>query len=77
MDGNHGVYARSAAGCGGGSRSGKIMDCAGFHSHGMALAFQSAEALVQLLLGRKKEVHEWLPKCYQLSRVRCGVNYST
>lgn len=34
----------------------------------MALAFQSAEALVKLLLGGEKEVDEWLPKCYRLSR---------
>ena len=58
--------------------------CAGFHGHGesidrsmsfskltylgMALTFQSAEALVGLLMGRKK-VNEWLPKCFKLSRV--------
>jgi len=42
--------------------------CAGFNGHGMALTFQSAEALVQLLLG-KDEVDMWLPKAYRLSRV--------
>ncbi|TVY18065.1 putative oxidoreductase OrdL [Lachnellula arida] len=36
---------------------------------GMALTFQSAEALVQLLTGNEKEVDGWLPKCYKLSRV--------
>jgi hypothetical protein len=35
----------------------------------MALTFQSAEALVQLLMGKEKEVDEWLPQCYKLSRV--------
>lgn len=35
----------------------------------MALAFQSAEALVQLLMGNEKGVSEWLPDCYKLSRV--------
>jgi hypothetical protein len=35
----------------------------------MALTFQSTEALVQLLMGNEKEVDEWLPKCYRLSRV--------
>lgn len=59
--------------------------CAGFHGHGelidyfvrvfkltylgMGLAFKSAEALVGLVMGREKEVDEWLPKCYKLSRV--------
>lgn len=36
---------------------------------GMALTFKSAEALVGLIMGREKEVDEWLPKCYKLSRV--------
>lgn len=35
----------------------------------MALTFQSAEALVQLLMGKEKEVEKWLPKCYRISRV--------
>ncbi|KAF8849007.1 FAD dependent oxidoreductase [Acephala macrosclerotiorum] len=43
--------------------------CAGFHGHGMAMTFQSAEALVQLLMGREKEVYKWLPANYRLSRV--------
>ncbi|OBT61697.1 hypothetical protein VE03_09409 [Pseudogymnoascus sp. 23342-1-I1] len=43
--------------------------CAGFNGHGMGLAFRSAEALVGLVTGREKEVDEWLPKCYRLSRV--------
>lgn len=43
--------------------------CVGFNGHGMALAFQSAEALVQLLTGKEKQVDEWLPKCYRLLRV--------
>lgn len=36
---------------------------------GMALTFQSAEALVQIIQGNEKKVDEWLPKCYKLSRV--------
>lgn len=43
--------------------------CAGFNGHGMALTWQSAEALVQLLLGREEEVNKWLPNAYKLSRV--------
>ncbi|KAK0113020.1 hypothetical protein ONS95_014730 [Cadophora gregata] len=43
--------------------------CVGFNGHGMALAFQCAEALVQLMMGREKEVDEWLPKNYGLGRV--------
>jgi hypothetical protein len=35
----------------------------------MALTFQSAEALVQLLMRKEKEVDKWLPNCYKLSRV--------
>jgi hypothetical protein len=35
----------------------------------MALTFKSAEALVGLIEGREKEVDEWLPKCYKLSRI--------
>lgn len=35
----------------------------------MALTVQSAEALVQLLMGKEREVDEWLPSCYRLSRV--------
>ncbi|KAG9233735.1 FAD dependent oxidoreductase superfamily protein [Amylocarpus encephaloides] len=42
--------------------------CAGFHGHGMAMTFQSAEALVQLLLG-KQEVLEWLPNCFKIARL--------
>jgi hypothetical protein len=36
---------------------------------GMALTFQSAEALVQLIMGRREEVDEWLPNCYKIERV--------
>ncbi|CZR54288.1 uncharacterized protein PAC_04171 [Phialocephala subalpina] len=43
--------------------------CAGFHGHGMATTFQSAEALVGLLMGREKEVDKWMPENYRLSRV--------
>lgn len=35
----------------------------------MALTFQSAEALVQIVLGNEEKVDEWLPKCYKISRV--------
>jgi hypothetical protein len=59
--------------------------CAGFNGHGthlplarlchlltalgMALTFQSAEALVQLMMGRQEEVNEWLPNCYKIERI--------
>lgn len=36
---------------------------------GMALTYQSAEALVQLLMGKDEEVEKWLPRSYRLSRV--------
>lgn len=42
---------------------------AGFNGHGMALTFQSAEALVQMITGNDKKLDEWFPKCYRLSRV--------
>ncbi|KAH7360475.1 FAD dependent oxidoreductase superfamily protein [Rhexocercosporidium sp. MPI-PUGE-AT-0058] len=43
--------------------------CVGFNGHGMALTLQSAEALVQLMMGKEKEVDEWLPKNYRIQRV--------
>jgi hypothetical protein len=36
---------------------------------GMAPTFQSAGALVQILMGKGTEVDEWFPKSYRLSRV--------
>jgi hypothetical protein len=36
---------------------------------GMALTFQSAEALVGMLTGKEKEVEKWLPNCYRIERV--------
>jgi hypothetical protein len=36
---------------------------------GMALTFQSAEALVQIMMGNENKIDGWLPKCYKLSRV--------
>jgi glycine/D-amino acid oxidase-like deaminating enzyme len=42
---------------------------AGFNGHGMALTFQAAEALVQIMLGNEGKVDEWFPKSYKLSRV--------
>lgn len=40
----------------------------------MALTFKSAEALVQLLAGKEKEVNEWLPSCYKIERfVKTGL----
>ncbi|TVY85280.1 Glycine oxidase [Lachnellula suecica] len=47
--------------------------CAGFHGHGMATTFQSAEALVGLMTGKSEEVGKWLPECYRIERVP-GVN---
>ena len=41
----------------------------GFNGHGMALTFQSAEALVQMIMGRKDQVDEWFPKNYGIGRV--------
>jgi len=41
----------------------------GFNGHGMALTFQSAEALVQIIQGKEKQLDEWFPKCYRISRV--------
>jgi hypothetical protein len=38
----------------------------------MALTFESAEALVQIVMGNEKEVDTWLPSCYKLSRVQTG-----
>lgn len=35
----------------------------------MGRAFQSAEALVQILMGNEEAVAEWLPDTYRLSRV--------
>jgi len=35
----------------------------------MALTFHFAEAMVQISMGKEKEVDEWLPECYKLSRV--------
>ncbi|KAJ5203841.1 uncharacterized protein N7498_004720 [Penicillium cinerascens] len=43
--------------------------CAGFHGHGMALAFQCAEATVQMLMGQSDDVEKWLPQSYKLGRV--------
>ncbi|KAJ5610367.1 hypothetical protein N7510_007086 [Penicillium lagena] len=43
--------------------------CAGFHGHGMALAFQCAEATVQMMMGHSDEVEKWLPQSYKLGRV--------
>lgn len=48
---------------------GGLWICAGFNGHGMALTFQSAEALVQLMMGREEEVDRWLPRSYRLERV--------
>ena len=42
--------------------------CVGFNGHGMALTFQSAEALVQMIMGRKDQVDEWFPKNYGIGR---------
>lgn len=36
---------------------------------GMALTFESAEALVQLMKGRQEDVNEWLPDCYKIERI--------
>jgi hypothetical protein len=35
----------------------------------MALTFQSAEALVQMLAGNGTEVEKWLPNAYKLERI--------
>lgn len=35
----------------------------------MALTFQSAEAVVQMLMGKSEEVDKWLPKAYKLERI--------
>ncbi|CAG8948963.1 hypothetical protein HYFRA_00002091 [Hymenoscyphus fraxineus] len=43
--------------------------CVGFNGHGMALTFQSAEALVKILDGEEKEVDKWLPSCYKIQRL--------
>lgn len=43
--------------------------CASLTVSGMALTFKSAEALVQLLAGKEKEVDEWLPSCYKIKRL--------
>ncbi|CAG8981487.1 hypothetical protein HYALB_00003058 [Hymenoscyphus albidus] len=43
--------------------------CVGFNGHGMALTFQSAEALVQILDGKEKEVDKWLSSCYKIQRL--------
>ncbi|KAH7418155.1 FAD dependent oxidoreductase [Cadophora sp. MPI-SDFR-AT-0126] len=43
--------------------------CVGFNGHGMALTFQCAEALVQLIMGREGEVEGWFPKAYEIGRV--------
>lgn len=45
------------------------MICARLIVSGMALTFKSAEALVQLLAGKEKEVDEWLPNCYKIKRL--------
>ena len=42
--------------------------CAGFNGHGMGLAWQSTEGLVQMLLG-EEQVNDWFPDCYRLSRL--------
>lgn len=36
---------------------------------GMALAFQCAEAAVQMMMGHSDEVEKWLPQSYKLGRV--------
>lgn len=36
---------------------------------GMALTFQSAEAVVQMMMGNEEEVEKWLPKCYRVERI--------
>ena len=35
----------------------------------MALTFQSAEALVQIINGKEGGLDDWFPKSYRLSRV--------
>lgn len=42
--------------------------CADFNGHGMGLAVQPAQGLVQLLLGEER-VDEWFPDCYRPSRL--------
>ena len=36
----------------------------------MALTFQSAEALVQIINGKEGGLDDWFPKSYRLSRVQ-------
>ncbi len=44
--------------------------CAEFNGHGMAaLTAQSAETLVQMIMGRKNEVNKWLPRSHRLEQV--------
>ncbi|KAJ3287261.1 hypothetical protein HK104_008704 [Borealophlyctis nickersoniae] len=38
--------------------------CAGFHGHGMALAFHSAKAVAQQILGRPVDVPGWIPEMF-------------
>ncbi|KIW01410.1 uncharacterized protein PV09_07174 [Verruconis gallopava] len=44
--------------------------CAGFNGHGMVLCMKSAEALTHMLCGDKREVYDWFPESFVITKKR-------
>ncbi|KAI5360275.1 Putative FAD dependent oxidoreductase, FAD/NAD(P)-binding domain superfamily [Septoria linicola] len=50
---------------------------AGFNGYGMPLCWGSGEAVAKMILGKEKEVEEWLPENFVISEERLRSVYST